>query len=136
MTGDLRRYGQSREHTTWPPGEHIQSLEVVGSSISHRWLVSSSMLLQKARSFAYTAYLGTSCRNLALQSAADGDKYLPYIVEAQRIAEGIDALTGEPASAGAARLRTLNEEYAALKSSVTFPLSNSRKRIDPFSGPG
>ncbi|KAK4094345.1 hypothetical protein Purlil1_950 [Purpureocillium lilacinum] len=86
---------------------------------------SSSMLLQKARSFAYMAYLGTSCRNLALQSAADGDKYLPYIVEAQRIAEGIDALTGEPASAGAARLRTLNEEYAALKSSVTFPLSNS-----------
>ncbi|KAJ6442594.1 Nicotinamidase [Purpureocillium lavendulum] len=86
---------------------------------------SSSMLLQKSRSFAFAPYIAESCRRLAAQSLEDSDRYLPAIIEAQRIAECVDSLVDDPAATRAAALEALNNDFAALKSSLAFPLSKS-----------
>ena len=91
------------------------------------------MLLQKSRSFAFAPYIAESCRRLAAQSLEDSDRYLPAIIEAQRIAECVDSLVDDPAATRAAALEALNNDFAALKSSLAFPLSKSRKRAGPHS---
>ncbi|KAH8895798.1 hypothetical protein GQ53DRAFT_33184 [Thozetella sp. PMI_491] len=88
---------------------------------------SSSIVLQKLRSFSYSPFMLRSSEELAAQNISATDKYLPYIVQVQRLSEKASdfaSMDVDGSPGGLLRgVEALRAELDLLKSTVAFPLS-------------
>lgn len=90
-------------------------------------ICSSSVLMQKLQCFPFTPYILEASQTLALQQLLSSDKFIPVMVNIQRIIENVDSLAARHKHMGlnqsfSARVESLRQELSYLKSSVSFPL--------------
>lgn len=93
---------------------------------------SSSILLQKARNFLHTPYVTECCKHIALHGHEPSDKYLQYMVHLQRLIEEVDDTVAREGPTKWSQhcvdeLQRVKESCAEIRSSLPFPLSESRK---------
>ncbi|OAQ96161.1 hypothetical protein LLEC1_02114 [Akanthomyces lecanii] len=92
---------------------------------------SSSVLMQKLRCFPFCPYILEASQALALQQLSPYDKFIPVMVNMQRIIENVDSLATKHKHTGlnqsfAATVEDLRQELSYLKSSVSFPFMENR----------
>lgn len=93
--------------------------------------------MQKLRCFPFTPYILEASEALALQCLSPHDKFIPVMVNMQRIIESVDTLATRHRDMGltqsfAAKIDGLRQELSSLKNSVGFPLAeNSETDFTP-----
>jgi hypothetical protein len=96
---------------------------------------SSAVLLQKSHHFRYSPYILECCHKLLARGSFPTDRHLPYIIYLQKLTEEVDDAVTEATGAIRtsrqaqlpAELHRIRERYTTTKSSLPFPLSESRK---------
>lgn len=98
------------------------------------------MLLQKSKHFLYTPYVAECCDIVAAQGDHLSDKHLPYIVQLQKLTEDLELVVSKTHAEDTSeqfvpQIQSLKSSCDKVRSSIPFPLSESRKSRTTMSGP-
>lgn len=139
----ITTYGKKREllleHTTCPRGE---SPDQSFPALSQTCRPSSSILLEKSQHSIFSPYISQICEDLAQEGEGHvpTDNHIRYIIQLQRLVEEVSTAAGRGSSRtlsapsgedAAATLQRIKQTGNSIKSSLPFPLSDSRKK-PPF----
>ncbi|KAF5023546.1 hypothetical protein F66182_4413 [Fusarium sp. NRRL 66182] len=123
--------GKDKNEPDWGPDE-MRALAGV-YYLSSR---SSCIILQKSRQVFDTSYISNCCDRLILMNQYPTDKYLPFIMNAQTLVGKVDDVVCRTSTTNNglqfyAEIQDITQRCTDIKSSLPFPMSESRQYSHP-----